>query len=84
MAGTSAPRAFTVEGRRVTILDLIDAGLLQADEEVEFVRPRLGQRHSATILANGSFQLNHGAVQRSPALAAMRAADLVSYDGWHA
>lgn len=38
------PEAVTVNGRRVTVLDLLDAGLLQPGEAVEFVRPRLGQR----------------------------------------
>jgi hypothetical protein len=83
-SATTAPRTFTVEGRRITVADLLDAGLLEVDEEVEFVRPRLGQRYTATILADASFRLPDGSVQRSPSLAAMRVADLVSYDGWHA
>lgn len=77
-----APRS-TANGRRVTVLDLLDASLIQPGEPVEFVRPRLGQHHHATILRDGSFEPPDGTVQQSPSLAAMRAADLVSYDGWH-
>lgn len=81
---TSGPKAVTANGRRVTVLDLIDAGLVHPNEPVEFVRPRLGQHYTATIRSDGTFELPDGTVQQSPSLAAMRAADLVSYDGWHA
>lgn len=74
----------TANGRRVTVPDLIEAGLLEPPEPVEFVRPRLGQHYAATIRADGSFELADGSVHQSPSLAAMRAADLASYDGWHA
>lgn len=80
----SGPTTITANGRRVTVLDLLESGLLQPGEPVEFVRPRLGQHHHATILPDGSFELPDGTVHQSPSLAAMRAADLVSYDGWHA
>lgn len=80
----TGPKAVTANGRRVTVLDLLDAGIVEADEPVEFVRPRLGRRYSATIRADGSFQLADGTVHKSPSLAAMRSADVVSYDGWYA
>ncbi len=78
------PEAVTVNGRRVTVLDLLDAGLLQPGEAVEFVRPRLGQRYEAVIQGGGAFQLSDGSIHQSPSRAAMQAADLVSYDGWYA
>lgn len=77
-------KEITVEGRRVSVLDLIEAGLLDADEPVEFVRPRLGERYDATIRADGVFVLSDGSEHQSPSLAAMRAANVVSYDGWYA
>lgn len=80
----SGPTTITANGRRVTVLDLLESGLLHAGEPVEFVRPRLGQHHHAAIFPDGSFELPDGTVHQSPSLAAMRAADLVSYDGWHA
>jgi hypothetical protein len=73
----------TVNGRRVTVLDLLQAGLLEAEEDVELIRPRLGRHYTATIRADGTFVLPDGSVHQSPSLAAMRA-DLVSYDGWEA
>jgi hypothetical protein len=81
---TTSPQQVTVNGVRVTISDLLAAGLLTAGEPVEFVRPRLGDRYEATIRADGVFVLADGSEHQSPSLAAMRAADLVSYDGWHA
>jgi hypothetical protein len=63
---------------------MLQAGLLEAEEHVEFIRPRLGHHYEATIRADGTFVLPDGSVHQSPSLAAMRAADLVSYDGWEA
>lgn len=77
-------RVYAVDGRRVTVADLIDAGLLEPDEDVEFVRPRLGELYKATILDDGIFRLPDGSIHQSPSLAAMRSADLTAYDGWHA
>ncbi len=84
LSTASGPKAVTVNGRRVTVLDLLGAGLIQPDEAVEFVRPRLGKRYEAVIHSDGSFRLPDGSTHQSPSLAAMRAADLVSYDGWYA
>jgi len=44
--------------------------------------PRLGETYYATVEANGTVVLPDGTVSMSPSLATMRAADLVSYDGW--
>ena len=41
-------------------------------------------RRGKDIKADGSFVLPDGSVHQSPSLAAMRSADLPSYDGWHA
>jgi hypothetical protein len=79
-----SPEVITVGGKRVTVSDLIDAGLLQADEPVDFIRPRLGHHFTAVIRGDGTFELPDGTVYQSPSLAAIRAADVASYDGWHA
>ncbi len=84
VAPPSGPTAVTANGRRVTVADLLEAGFLEPDEPVEFVRPRLGDRYEATIRGDGTFVLPDGTVHQSPSLAAMRSADLVSYDGWYA
>jgi hypothetical protein len=73
-----------LNARRVGVPDLLSAGLIQPDEHVEFVRPRVGSRHEATILADGRFQLTDGTFETSPSGAAMRAANLAAYDGWYA
>lgn len=72
----------TVNGERVTVRDLLDAGMLLPGEKVVFTRPRKGERHEATIEDDGTFVLSDGRTFNSPSLAAMRAADVVSYDGW--
>jgi hypothetical protein len=81
---TRTQSAFAANGRRVTVADLLEAGLLEAGDDVEFVRPRLGERYTAIVNGDGTFTLPDGSTHQSPSLAAMRAADLVSYDGWHA
>lgn len=73
----------TYKGRRVTMTDLLDAELLQPGDRLVFPRPRLGQTFHATLKANGSIELADGTNCTSPSQAAMKAADLVSYDGWH-
>ncbi len=74
----------TVNGRRVSISDLLAAGLLVHGERVDFIRPRRNEHHEAIINGDGTFTLADGTVHQSCSLAAMRAADMVSCDGWHA
>jgi len=84
-ATTGTPTAGTsTAGRRVTVLDLLTAGLLHADEPIEFIRPRVGGHYTATITADGTFKLADGRRENTPSGAAMRAADLAAYDGWYA
>lgn len=78
------PTPVTVNGRRVTVSDLLDEGLLTPDEPVEFVRPRVGEHYHATIRGDGTFVLPDGSEHASPSRAAMYAADLAAYDGWYA
>ena len=74
----------TVNGERVSVRDLLEAEILLPGEQVVFTRPRKGQRFDATIEQDGTFTLSDGRTFNSPSLAAMRAADVVSYDGWKA
>ncbi|MHB8319864.1 MAG: restriction system modified-DNA reader domain-containing protein [Acidimicrobiales bacterium] len=85
VAGTGAVLAAPgLSHRRVTVMDLLSAGLLEAGEPVEFPRPRLGTRHTAVIRADGAFELPDGTRHASPSRAAASAAAVVSYDGWRA
>ena len=71
-------------GRRVSVKDLIDAGLIQPNESVIFERPKIGEVHEAVIRSDGSFELPDGEICKSPSLAAMKSADVISYDEWFA
>jgi hypothetical protein len=72
-----------LDGRRVRISDLLDAGLLSGGEEIVWDRPRLGQRFYAKVLVNGGIELADGRRYASPSLAAKNAADVPSVDGWY-
>ena len=80
---TSKP-PITIDGQRVTVSDLISDEVLNAGEPVVFIRPRLGETHEAVINSDGTFTIGNGTTWNSPSLAAIHAADVVSYDGWHA
>jgi CBS domain-containing protein len=73
-----------LEGRRVTIADLLDARLLAAGDVLRFRRPRLGETHQAVVTPSGALALEGGQEFRSPSSAAKVAADMRAVDGWHA
>ncbi len=83
-ARSRAIQHLTVNGERVSVQDLLEAEMLLPGEQVVFTRPRKGQRFEATIEQDGTFTLSDGRTFNSPSLAAMRAAGVVSYDGWKA
>lgn len=76
------PRHHMIEGRRVAVSDLLEAGLLSEGEELVWDRPRIGKQYKATALANGSIRLEDGRTCASPSRAAMDAANVPAYDGW--
>jgi len=80
----SARVRFEFDGRRLAVGDLIDAGLLVADAGLTWTRPRIGMTYSARVLGTGQIQLDDGRTYSSPSRAAMEAADIPAYDGWHA
>ena len=80
----SAPTQYEFDGRRLAVSDLIDASLLAADAGLTWTRPRIGVTYSASVLSTGQIQLDDGRTYSSPSRAAMEAADIPAYDGWHA
>lgn len=88
MAGEPEPQkprsSYLLDGRRVVIADLLDAGLLAAGDILRFKRPRRGESHRAVVTASGALALDEGQEFRSPSRAATVAADMTAVDGWHA
>ena len=83
--GGSAPARYEIDGRRLTVSDLLDAGLLEAGAALTWTRPKIGTTYRAQVLETGQIQLEDGErVYASPSRAAMEAAGIVAYDGWHA
>jgi CBS domain-containing protein len=76
--------AYLLDGRRVTLTDLLDAGLLAPGDELSFKRPRIGETYHAVVTKSGMLALEGGQEFRSPSRAAMVAADITAIDGWHA
>lgn len=83
-AGPSGRTSVMHQGRRVQVTDLIDAGLLVVGEALEFPRPRRDEIFHAIVEADGGIRTADGQVWPSPSRAAMSAANVPSYDGWHA
>ena len=74
---------YLIGGRRVTVSDLLDAGLIQPGTKLEFRRNRIGETHSATVTEKGRIRLEpDGEEFRSPSRAAMVAAGMRAVDGW--
>jgi len=73
-----------LDGRRVQLKDLIDAGLLAAGAALVFDRPRLDTSYTGEVTTEGRIRLEDGREFAAPSRAAMEAADLPSIDGWFA
>lgn len=71
-------------GRRFVMADLLEHGVLEPGEQLEWRRPRLGVIYTATLLADGTIQLPDGSVWGSPSLAAGKCAGLTAFAGWTA
>lgn len=74
---------YLLRGRRVTVRDLIDYGLLSDGDVLTFDRPRIGQTHTASVEARGSLLMD-GRSYKTPSAAACAAAGLTQMDGWSA
>jgi len=75
---------FEIDGRRVQMSDLLDAGLLHAGDALTWDRTRIGQAYSAVVTDAGSIVLADGRTFASPSRAAAEAAEVPAYDGWYA
>jgi hypothetical protein len=73
-----------IEGRRVRITDLLDAGLLVAGDVLRWTRPQLGQEFETTVTEAGTLVAPDGRTFTSPSRAAIDLAEVPAYDGWHA
>lgn len=60
--------------KRVTIRQVIQAGLLVPGERLVWERPRKGERWYATVTENGKFRLDDGSEYQTPTAAARAAA----------
>ncbi|MEU2620842.1 CBS domain-containing protein [Streptomyces sp. NPDC007157] len=84
-SGEAQSRArYLLDGRRVTVADLVSGGLLKEGERLRFVRPRVGESHEATVAPRGWIRLSDGEEFRSPSKAAMVAVGYGTFDGWEA
>jgi CBS domain-containing protein len=76
---------YLIGGRRVTVSDLLSAGLLKAGAQLRFNRNRIGKTYEATVTDKGRIRLEpDGEEFRSPSRAAMVAAGMRAVDGWRA
>ncbi|MGW4593633.1 restriction system modified-DNA reader domain-containing protein [Amycolatopsis thermoflava] len=76
---------YLIGGRRVTVSDLLDAGLIQPGAKLRFKRSRIGVTYDATVTDKGRIRLEpDGEEFRSPSRAAMVAAGMRAVDGWRA
>ncbi|MFC9856775.1 MULTISPECIES: restriction system modified-DNA reader domain-containing protein [unclassified Streptomyces] len=76
--------SYLLEGRRVTVGDLLEAQYLDVGAKLTFERPRRGEKHQAEVAAGGKLRLPDGQLFRSPSRAAIAAVGGGSFDGWHA
>ncbi len=77
-----ARSAYLLDGRRVTVADLLDGGLLDPGTRLRFDRVRLGETHHAVVTPDGHIALDDGQTFSSPSRAAVVAAGVRSLDGW--
>jgi hypothetical protein len=73
-----------IEGRRITIPDLMEAELLHVGDRLVWERPRLGVVYRATITDSGAIELEDGRSFATPSSAAKHAAQIPACDGWYA
>ncbi|WP_458779333.1 GmrSD restriction endonuclease domain-containing protein [Arthrobacter sp. D3-16] len=85
LASTNEPsRGSSPVDRRVTLVALLAAGLLEADTRLVWKRPRVGEVHQASVTAQGQILLEDGRLFDTPSRAAKEAAGIEAQDGWDA
>ena len=75
-----ARSSYLLAGRRVTIVDLFEAGLLAVGDQLTFRRS--GETHHAIVVASGKLRLDDGQEFPTPSRAAKAAAGSLAEDGW--
>ena len=63
-----------IEGRRIELGDLIEAGLLQPGQRLVWHRPRVGETYAAEVTDGATIRLEDGREFSTPSGAAMNAA----------
>jgi CBS domain-containing protein len=71
-----------LDGRRVQVRDLLDEGLLDEGDHLEFRRPRSGESYSAEVTSDGRLRLPDGREFAAPSRAAVEVAAVGAIDGW--
>jgi hypothetical protein len=66
----------------ISLSELLDAGLLEPGEKLEWIRPRKGDEFHAQLLETGDIQIEDGRIFRSSSAAAASAANIVAANGW--
>ncbi|WP_157517596.1 restriction system modified-DNA reader domain-containing protein [Micromonospora rifamycinica] len=75
-------RELLINGRRVRISDLLDAGLLTPGTELRY-QQKIGEpAYSATVTSRGQLRLPDGREFGTPSRAAVEASGLVAVPGW--
>ena len=81
-SGQARPKRYQIDGRRIVVSDLLDAGLIEPDTPLTWTRPRIGKTYKARVLNTGDIRLDDGRTYSSPSRAAKEAAGIVAYHGW--
>jgi Restriction Enzyme Adenine Methylase Associated len=76
--------ATKLDGRKITLADLVEAELLKPGDRLCWERPKLGAAYHATITSNAAIELDNGGTFATPSRAAKQAAHIPAYDGWYA
>jgi len=71
-----------VSESKVSVAQLVKAGLLEVNEAIVMHRRDKGPTPRATVLEDGTIRLSTGMRYRTPSAAACAAVDVGSIDGW--
>ena len=75
--------SYLLDGRRVAVRDLLDAGLLEGGAKLTFSRPKVGETYSAVVEESGDLLVDDRAY-KTPSAAARAAIGTGAFDGWTA
>jgi hypothetical protein len=81
--GTKVEDPTKIDGRRVRLTDLVDAGVLQPGQALIWDRPQLGKTYRASVTEQGAIHLENGGTFSAPSTAAIKAFGGGSFDGWY-